>query len=184
MAGRYELHPLCALFPRLAGGEFDALWRFSGMRRDRTCIADFQRSDSHDGHWNFKISDARIGQQITSRRPIAGDGVSLLLDECGGKENWLLTPEPRAEADQVSAGRIYLIRSGKRGHVKIGWTASSVESRLAELQCGNPEKLIVCRVIENMSRRDEASMHKRFAALRIHGEWFCARVLQESEVVA
>ena len=34
-----DLHPLCTLFPRVEGGEFDAMRAFSGRRKDGLGIA-------------------------------------------------------------------------------------------------------------------------------------------------
>lgn len=54
--------------------------------------------------------------------------------------------------------------------VKIGW-AKDPSARCAELQCGNPEPLVVRRVV--LGTRDlEQSLHSRFRDLRIQGEWF------------
>lgn len=172
----YELHPLCTLFPRLSSGEFDALTRFTGVRRDGLCLADFWLADNPSRHWHFKMSDGASGTQSESRRPISEAGVRLVLDEFGGLGNWTLTPAERTAAI-TSAGRIYFVRSGSRGPVKIGWTSGPVELRVAELQCGNPETLRVCHVIEDMAKSDEAALHRRFASLRIRGEWFDPAVL-------
>lgn len=55
--------------------------------------------------------------------------------------------------------------------VKIGWCASNVEKRKAELQTGCPHPLEVLTTFAG-SREDEAALHRDFADLRVQGEWF------------
>ena len=50
------------------------------------------------------------------------------------------------------------------------------------LQCGNPEELIICKVLENKSISDEYELHRRFSKFRIRGEWFSAEVLDLKDV--
>lgn len=186
MTMQYELHPLSTLFPRLIGAEFEAMKRFSGICRERFCLAEFwiDWTDDSNDLWNFRLFDVKTGQEHFSERPIYGKGVGVLLDEFGGRENWLLTPVVAKESIEPCAGFIYFIRSGDNGPVKIGWTKSSVAARLAELQCGNPEVLSICLVIKNKSLSDERELHLRFAEQRIRGEWFSASVLDALEVSA
>ncbi|HXN40293.1 MAG TPA: GIY-YIG nuclease family protein, partial [Myxococcaceae bacterium] len=68
---------------------------------------------------------------------------------------------------------LYLIRSGRRGALKIGYTAdrSSFEVRLLALQIGNPEELKVIALVEG-SKSDERSLHRRFESLCIRSEWY------------
>lgn len=65
---------------------------------------------------------------------------------------------------------IYFIRALTGGPIKIG-TAGNPWQRAATLQTGNPEKLGVFAVIHG-GRAEEASLHSRFAAARVQGEWF------------
>ena len=66
---------------------------------------------------------------------------------------------------------IYFIQSGTNGPVKIGYSAAGAEQRLANLQTGSAAVLRIVGLV-NGSRKDEAEWHRRFAHLRIHGEWF------------
>ncbi len=68
--------------------------------------------------------------------------------------------------------RIYFVAAGKRA-VKIG-TARNVKSRLAALQTANHEPLRVLGSIRG-DRYVERAIHRKFAKLRIRGEWFRAR---------
>lgn len=177
-----ELHPLCTLFPRMAGAELSAMTRFNGIRDDGLCRVLFWEDSHLRGFWNYKIFDVKTGFQSESIKPISGVGIGLVLDEIGGREKWDLTPQEENQISDESAGRIYFIRSGKYGPVKIGWTDSGVESRLAALQCGNPEELTICKVIENKSITDERELHRKFSAFRIRGEWFSAEVLDSKDI--
>jgi hypothetical protein len=65
---------------------------------------------------------------------------------------------------------IYFIRSGRRGLVKIGYTTNA-QARLENLQCGSAEPLTIIGLAEG-DRKAESDWHRRFAHLRLHGEWF------------
>ncbi len=66
---------------------------------------------------------------------------------------------------------IYFIGAGKNGPIKIGHTRKTVESRMAGLQTGNPEKLHLLASHEG-STLHEKLLHTRFANYRLEGEWF------------
>jgi hypothetical protein len=65
---------------------------------------------------------------------------------------------------------VYLIRSIE--YYKIG-IANDVESRLAQLQTGNPNELVIeaCYEFPN-SQTVEAVLHQKFIYVRKRGEWF------------
>ena len=65
---------------------------------------------------------------------------------------------------------VYLIRSIE--YYKIG-IANDVESRLAQLQTGNPNELVIesCYEFPN-SQAVEAALHQKFVYVRKRGEWF------------
>jgi hypothetical protein len=65
--------------------------------------------------------------------------------------------------------QIYFI-GGDTGAIKIG-LARSPERRLISLQCGSPIQLRILAQGPG-SQRDERALHQRFAAHRLHGEWF------------
>lgn len=66
--------------------------------------------------------------------------------------------------------RVYFIRAQTLGLIKIG-VAGDLDKRLAGLQCGSPDKLEVIGTIVGENKL-ERELHKRFAHLRQHGEWF------------
>lgn len=180
---KYELHPLRDLFPKLLEDEFKRMRRFEGIRNTGTSIADFWMSEDCHGFWHFKVFDATTGLCTYSKKPISGEGISVLLSEFGGFTSWTLKPsKDRIHEKTQNNGVIYFIQSGKGGPVKIGWSSMSAESRLIELQCGNPQKLNLVKTIENKTRSDECAMHKHFKHLHIRGEWFHPSVLLDIEV--
>jgi hypothetical protein len=65
--------------------------------------------------------------------------------------------------------KTYVIKSGNSHYYKIGKTSRSVESRLRELQTGNPHSL---KVIKVLSGDLEGYYHNKFSHKRVGGEWF------------
>lgn len=67
---------------------------------------------------------------------------------------------------------VYFVRDfDGRGNIKIGFTARTVEKRLAELSTGSPVRLVVLRKVR-APRSFETWLHERFAGDRRCGEWF------------
>jgi hypothetical protein len=68
----------------------------------------------------------------------------------------------------------YLIRCETSGNLKIG-KAIDAQRRLADLQRGSGTRLTLLAALKTASGYTlEAEMHERFAAHRLHGEWFAA----------
>ena len=71
---------------------------------------------------------------------------------------------------------VYFIQAGE--YVKIGIT-ENLTRRLASLQHANPLPLVLIRAVEGDTDREQA-IHRRFAHLRVRGEWFhCTNDLLE-----
>ena len=66
---------------------------------------------------------------------------------------------------------IYLIKAENTDLYKIGYTDSSVKSRVKALQTGSPHILSVVEKCSG-SIEDEKHLHKVFEDNRTHGEWF------------
>lgn len=64
---------------------------------------------------------------------------------------------------------IYFIKAGE--FVKIGYCAADPKARRAQLQVGNPVDLRLIAIKEG-DMAEEAVWHRRFAHLRVRGEWF------------
>ncbi len=66
---------------------------------------------------------------------------------------------------------VYFIQMGEGGPIKIGRTATSVETRIAELQTGNPYKLRAIAAIRAEIMLEQ-QFHSYFDEYRMEGEWF------------
>lgn len=66
---------------------------------------------------------------------------------------------------------IYFIRAGDRPYVKIGVCAGNPAVRMAGLQVGSVEQLVLLGTVEG-GPADEREWHSRFDYLRVRGEWF------------
>lgn len=68
------------------------------------------------------------------------------------------------------------------GHVKIGFSSTSIKQRLADLQCSHPWPLALLAVEHGVGRNRERELHREFKSLRVraNGEWFLltGRMLQ------
>lgn len=74
-------------------------------------------------------------------------------------------------ADRVTSTSVYFIQAVGGGPIKIGY-AANVATRLNALANSSPVVLRVIAVIDGGGRAEEAELHRRFAAARLHGEWF------------
>lgn len=70
-------------------------------------------------------------------------------------------------------GFVYFITclSSANYPIKIGWSATMTDFRLATLQCGNPNLLTVVATLV-ATYDDEQKLHRYFAHLHVRGEWF------------
>ncbi len=66
---------------------------------------------------------------------------------------------------------VYFIREGDAGNIKIGFTLDDINKRVADLQTGCSQELIVLHLIDGESSK-EREIHEQFSHLRIRGEWF------------
>jgi excisionase family DNA binding protein len=69
---------------------------------------------------------------------------------------------------------IYFIQAEEIGHIKIGFTGDEDSAeRLRALQTGSPVRLQLLGEIPG-DELDERTIHQKFAAARVNGEWFRA----------
>ena len=79
---------------------------------------------------------------------------------------------------------VYIIAASAAGPCKIGWTGSGVTSRVAALQCGNPDELLVYGyVAARAARRVELEAHRKLERCRVRGEWFAVSVAEAGETL-
>lgn len=67
---------------------------------------------------------------------------------------------------------IYFIRQGHNGPIKIGFTKADIYGRIKRLQTGNHLPLKVLAIIDGASKKQEVSLHSKFSAFKVYGEWF------------
>lgn len=82
---------------------------------------------------------------------------------------------------------VYFVQQGASGPIKIG-KAANVAARIASLQTANPYPLTLLGTAAGGIER-ERELHERFAADRLHGEWFAPSLalldfIESAEVVA
>lgn len=66
---------------------------------------------------------------------------------------------------------VYFIQPDGERVVKIG-QAKNVFSRLYSLQTAHHRRLVLLAVLDGSDKEGEVELHRRFAKLRIRGEWF------------
>lgn len=68
-------------------------------------------------------------------------------------------------------GLVYFVQAGDDGPIKIGTVKRDINGRIASLQTGSSERLHLRRAVLG-DVYEEKRLHERFAASRLHGEWF------------
>lgn len=89
------------------------------------------------------------------------------------------TDSPNESQEQITSQKFYVYFFGqeKDDYVKIGMT-SDVKKRLAQLQTGNPQRLVIIRLLEfddiETAREVEALFQERYKKLGLgaYGEWY------------
>lgn len=66
---------------------------------------------------------------------------------------------------------IYFLRAGKDGPVKIGITSGNYHARIGALQVGCPWQIVPLGSLPGTSHHEQW-LHRRFASIRMAGEWF------------
>jgi hypothetical protein len=133
----------------------------------RQAAAQIGESRYSAGAWLHGVSDcedlcARFRDEYAAAKK---QGRDVRAKEKEGQAQ--VTAKPRSKASWV-----YFIQDvDRRGNIKIGFTARTVEKRIAELGTGSPVLLVVLRKVR-ASRSFEAWLHERFAEERQYGEWF------------
>lgn len=67
---------------------------------------------------------------------------------------------------------VYFIKQENSDFVKVGFTTSTVESRLRGIQTGNPSPLKIIGIIPDGDAPLETALHYYFRKTRVSGEWF------------
>lgn len=106
--------------------------------------------------------------------------VNLMIQECDVRKHPVATVTEE-EIDRLKvANVVYFVEAVGLERVKIGLTRN-IRNRLLHLQLACPVRLRVVGIIPG-TRKLERSLHRRFAAVRIHSEWFQLTVALRMEL--
>ena len=101
----------------------------------------------------------------------------------GSTRGWYLAPsvvEDGEDGHNPTAGRdaeiVYVIHAPEVGRLKIGQT-KNLKQRLKALKAFSPVELRLVASFPPESGHSEGSLHRRFGASRLHGEWFSDEIL-------
>lgn len=80
--------------------------------------------------------------------------------------------QPVYPADVWRRSRVYIVRAGESGPVKVGFS-NNIELRLRQLQTAQPTKLIIEALFVGTTEL-EATIHRKLErqGLHVRGEWF------------
>lgn len=110
------------------------------------------------------VTTTDVERWIKNGLPVFRGRDNQLMIPAWHADQWVLKHRPQRTR------KIYFIRSGASGPIKIGITRE-ISTRIQELQTGNPERLhLLGRLLGG--RFEESELHRRFADHRIHSEWF------------
>jgi hypothetical protein len=134
--------------------------------------------------WCFRGSLLHLWRDIDARHPhwIEQDDfvaawselahASLVYSVRGGGWSCAVVSAPGPSLAPVPDSGVYFVREGTSGPIKIG-CSKSITKRISYLQVGASEPLVLLAVFVG-GREEERSLHARFAACRVRGEWFDA----------
>lgn len=126
------------------------------------------RKDPRSPYWHYDFHRQRVryyGSTDCTDRTAAAKFEAALKAEVGNNEAQRIAP-----TDPSRGQAVYFIGAGADGPVKIG-LAVNPAARLSAVQVFNHERLVLLGTALG-GRAQETAYHARFAAHRLHGEWF------------
>ena len=175
----HPAHPAAERFPLLSGADLAADVAWQGIIREPFLFAEIVPSTLPGFFWLSLVQDGGVQDYFT--RPVRQDGLLMFLeakDFDAKAAHW--TPRARAaeqdcpwrerEHERSDGGEVYFIQADCGGPIKIGVSACA-DSRLDQLQQYSPFPLRVLATMPGGFKK-ERQLHARFAAHRLHGEWF------------
>lgn len=123
----------------------------------------------------IKTDQASLSLRIEkrcSRLKVDADARTL-IPQPDYEDGLLLTPSVKVLIIQYSfsAGHVYFLESVGLGRVKIGMSAEKPSSRISTIRSSCPTDLKCVAVVPG-GRALERELHKKYAHLRLRGEWF------------
>jgi len=135
------------------------------------------------GYWYIARLDIKSGIVRAPEHEVAGSRIPYAIDELGYKfhePRLLIKDSIRRNYNQWTVKKtkkestpqdVYFIQGEYGGPIKIG-IANDIQSRLASHQTGSPVILRIVGISSNGGKKLESKLHKQFADIRLHGEWF------------
>jgi hypothetical protein len=128
-----------------------------------------QTGDRYSVRWRERIRGRQRMRRITAPDEATATLVCAAVDRDVALHGYYLGPQrPRRRPYGRYDGFVYFVEAA--GRIKIGY-ACDPNKRLDELRCGCPVEMTLLGTLRGTSK-DEADWHRRFAARRLHGEWF------------
>ncbi len=98
------------------------------------------------------------------------------VDPCCQAHEWKREVEGvikhyRLKLENMHEADVYFIQGQETLRIKIG-VAKDPQKRLANLQVGSAERLVLVGILFGMGVAKERQLHGRFIADEVHGEWF------------
>lgn len=150
----------------------------------QSCIvmASIFESEEHPGYFHCRVVGSDVSE---TRKPVLPEGVCVMMEgllERYGRTcsdlRWSRADVAPADTRQAwrSAKKradeiVYFLRAGD--FVKIGKATGSPDNRVSQLKTGCPFPIEVMATMPG-GLDVESQLHKRFAGIRAHGEWFHA----------
>ena len=126
-------------------------------------------------HWYME--HCHDGQHVREQHRYSVLGISRVISGLGFSVDSILWQSSESEfffkspwVDRSVTDCIYFIHAIGTDRIKIGW-AATLGIRFEVLSCSSPYPLEVLATIPG-SREDEVELHRKFANLRVHNEWF------------
>lgn len=143
----------------------------SGVSADSVFVGIFDLWDAVADQQDNRIPDATLGGYFPAPERLRETLKSFGVLEPAGEGYWrVVGAERNIRTGAHPNSAIYFIQRGPDGPIKIGITAK-VERRMSTLQTSNSERLSLMATMPG-TVDDEAALHKRFASIRLTGEWF------------
>lgn len=149
--------------------------------RQRAVMASIFESADYPGYFHCRVVGSDVSE---TRKPVSPELVGVMMEHllnahgrACSELRWVRAGQGMADnghAWQPSAPKgeiVYFLRAGD--FVKIGKATGAATSRVSQLKTGCPFPIEVVATIPGGYAK-EGAIHRRFASIRAHGEWFHA----------
>ncbi len=129
--------------------------------------------------YGFEVNSLKTKRKKSSAAKKAAAKRALLLGSEAGEEGMVATGACVKRTKPVVPGLVYMLQAGP--HFKVGMT-TNLDKRLTQIKLQLPFAVQVVHTIKAANPSQvESHWHRRFAALRLNGEWFALGSAEVSE---